>query len=88
MLTEKNQRVKQAMGPVFRSWLKRYRENNSHTQEQMARLFMMSVRSYVDLEHGESFPSGLTFALFLTFLSKEEQKKCLSDIRQEIEKVR
>lgn len=88
MLTEKNQKVKQAMGPVFRSWLKQYRENNLQTQENMARMFMMSVRSYVDLEHGESFPSGLTFALFLTFLSKEEQKEFLLDIRKEIENVR
>lgn len=88
MLTEKNQKVKQAMGPVFRSWLKQYREKYSRTQEQMARMFMMSVRSYVDLEHGESFPSGLTFALFLTFLTKEEQKEILADIKAEIEKVR
>lgn len=88
MLTEKNQKVKQAVGPVFRSWLKRYRENNLQTQENMARMFMMSVRSYVDLEHGESFPSGLTFALFLTFLLKEEQKEFLLDIRKEIENVR
>ena len=49
---------------------------------------MIAVRSYVDLEHGDSFPSGLTFAMFLTFLSKEEQKEFLTDIKTEIEKVR
>lgn len=76
------------MGPVFCIWLKRYRENNGLTQEQMARAYMIAVRSYVDLEHGDSFPSGLTFAMFLTFLSKEEQKEFLASIKAEIEKVR
>ena len=50
--------------------------------------FMMSVRSYSDLEHGISFPSGVTFARFLLMLTKEEQKEMLEDIRIEIEKVR
>lgn len=88
MLTHKNQQIKGAMGPVFCMWLKRYREKRGLTQEQMARAFMIAVRSYVDLEHGDSFPSGLTFAMFLTFLSKEEQKEFLTDIKTEIEKVR
>lgn len=88
MLTHKNQQIKEAMGPVFCIWLKRYREKHGLTQEQMARTFMIAVRSYVDLEHGDSFPSGLTFAMFLTFLSKEEQKEFLADIKAEIEKVR
>lgn len=88
MLTHKNQQIKEAMGPVFCIWLKRYRENHGLTQEQMARAFMIAVRSYVDLEHGDSFPSGLTFAMFITFLSKEEQKAFLADIKAEIEKVR
>ena len=39
--------------------------------------FMMSVRSYSDLEHGISFPSGVTFARFLLMLTKEEQKEML-----------
>ena len=88
MLTHKNQQIKEAMGPVFCIWLKRYREKHGLTQEQMARTFMIAVRSYVDLEHGDNFPSGLTFAMFLTFLSKEEQKEFLADIKTEIEKVR
>ena len=88
MLTLKNQKIKQAMGPVFCNWLKRYRKEREVTQEQMARAFMIAVRSYADLEHGDSFPSGLTFALFLTFLSKEEQKAFLGDLKAEIEKVR
>lgn len=86
MLTHNNQQIKEAMGTVFRIWLKRYREKCGLTQEQMARAFMITVRSYVDLEHGESFPSGLTFAMFLTFLSKEQQKEFIADIKAEIEK--
>lgn len=88
MRTHNNQQIKEAMGTVFCMWLKRYREKYGLTQEQMARSFMIAVRSYVDLEHGDSFPSGLTFAMFITFLSKEEQKAFLADIKAEIEKVR
>jgi transcriptional regulator with XRE-family HTH domain len=88
MLTHKNMQRKEAMGSVFCTWLKRYREKHGLTQEQMARSFMIAVRSYVDLEHGNSFPSGLTFAMFLTLLSREEQKEFLADIKAEIEKVR
>ena len=59
MLTHKNQQIKKAMGPAFCIWLKRHRENHGLTQEQMARAFMAAVRSCVDLEPGDSFPSGL-----------------------------
>lgn len=58
------------------------------TQEEMARMFMMSVRSYVDLEHGESLPSALTLSLFLIRLEKEEQKELLNDLRREIAGLR
>ena len=88
MLTLTNQKTKQAMGPVFCAWLKRHRQEHGITQEQMARAFMIAVRSYVDLEHGDSFPSGLTYAIFLTFLSKEEQREFLGNLKAEIEKVR
>mgnify|MGYP002516619423 FL=1 len=80
--------MKSAMQPVMCAWFKRYREKRRISQEQMAMKFMMSVRSYSDLEHGISFPSGVTFARFLLLLTKEEQKEILEDIRIEIEKVR
>ena len=80
--------MKSAMQPVMCAWVKRYREKRKISQEQMAMKFMMSVRSYSDLEHGISFPSGVTFARFLLMLTKEEQKEMLEDIRIEIEKVR
>lgn len=88
MLSMKHDQMKDAMKPIVCNWLRRYRSQHKLTQEQMARAFMISGRSYSDLEHGSCCPSGLTFAMFLTFLSKEEQKEFLSDIRAEIEKVR
>ena len=88
MLSMKHDQMKVAMKPVVCNWLRRYRIQHRLSQEQMARAFMISCRSYADLEHGICCPSGLTFAMFLTFLSKEEQKEFLADIKAEIEKVR
>ncbi len=88
MLSMKHDQMKDAMKPVVSNWLRRYRIQHRLSQEQMARAFMISCRSYADLEHGICCPSGLTFAMFLTFLSKEEQKEFLADIKAEIEKVR
>lgn len=88
MSTSKTVKMKSAMQPILCDWFKRYRAKRKISQEQMAMKFMMSVRSYSDLEHGISFPSGVTFARFLLMLTKEEQKEMLEDIRIEIEKVR
>lgn len=88
MLSMKHDQMKDAMKLVVCNWLRRYRIQHRLSQEQMARAFMISCRSYADLEHGICCPSGLTFAMFLTFLSKEEQKEFLADIKAEIEKVR
>lgn len=88
MLSMKHDQMKDAMKPVVCNWLRIYRIQHRLSQEQMARAFMISCRSYADLEHGIFCPSGLTFAMFLTFLSKEEQKEFLADIKAEIEKVR
>ena len=88
MSTLKTTIIKSAMQPAMCDWFKRYREKRRISQEQMAMRFAMSVRSYSDLEHGISFPSGVTFARFLLLLTKEEQKEMLEDIRLEIEKVR
>ena len=88
MSTSKTVNMKSAMQPILCDWFKRYRAKRKISQEQMAMKFAMSVRSYSDLEHGISFPSGVTFARFLLMLTKEEQKEMLEDIRIEIEKVR
>lgn len=88
MFTTKANTMKSAIQPIVCDWFKRYRTTRKISQEQMAMKCMMSVRSYSDLEHGTSFPSGVTFARFLLMLTKEEQKEMLEDIRIEIEKVR
>ena len=88
MSTSNTTITKAAMQPIVCDWFKRYRTTRKISQEQMAMKCMMSVRSYSDLEHGTSFPSGVTFARFLLLLTKEEQKEMLKDIRIEIEKVR
>ena len=88
MSTSKTVNMKSAMQPILCDWFKRYRAKRKISQEQMSMKFLMSVRSYSDLEHGISFPSGVTFARFLLMLTKEEQKEMLEDIRLEIEKVR
>lgn len=88
MSTSNTTITKAAMQPIMCKWFKQYRAKRKISQEQMAMKFMMSVRSYSDLEHGISFPSGVTFARFLLMLTKEEQKEMLEDIRMEIERVR
>ena len=85
METRKQQRIKDAMKPIISAKLKSYRRSNGLTQEQMAREYGMSIRSYVDLEHGISFPSATTFAQFLTSLNKEELKALLADIKDAVE---
>ena len=85
METRKQQRIKDAMKPIISAKLKSYRKSIGLTQEQMAREYGMSVRSYVDLEHGICFPSATTFAQLLTSLNQEELKALLADIKDVVE---
>lgn len=85
METRKQQRIKDAMKPIISAKLRNYRKSNGLTQEQMAREYGMSVRSYVDLEHGICFPSATTFAQLLTSLNQEELKALLADIKDAVE---
>lgn len=55
--------------------LKKYRESNELSQEQMAKKLHISVRSYIDLEHGISSSSAMTMVHFLLLMEKEEQKE-------------
>jgi len=83
--TRKQQRIKNAMKPIISAKLKSYRKSTGLTQEQMAREYGMSARSYVDLEHGICFPSATTFAQLLTSLNQEELKALLADIKDAVE---
>ena len=85
METRKQQRIKDAMKPIISAKLRNYRKSNGLTQEQMAREYGMSVRSYVDLEHGICFPSATTFAQLLISLNQEELKALLADIKDAVE---
>ena len=85
METRKQQRIKNAMKPIISAKLRSYRKSNGLTQEQMAREYGMSVRSYVDLEHGICFPSATTIAQLLTSLNQEELKALLADIKDAVE---
>ena len=82
MVITKQQKIKEAIRPIISAKLKNYRKTAGLTQEQMVRRYGMSVRSYVDLEHGICFPSAITLALFLTFLSREDLKVLLADIKE------
>lgn len=55
--------------------LKKYRESNELSQEQMAKKLHISVCSYIDLEHGISSSSAMTMVHFLLLMEKEEQKE-------------
>ena len=48
----------------------------------------MSCRSYIDLEHGDSFPSATTMALFLTMLEPAEQEKLLEKMREVFDEIK
>ena len=43
------------------------RNQKKMTQDEMAEVLMMDVRSYVELDHGKSSCSALTLCLFLVF---------------------
>ena len=49
-----------------------YRKQYELSQEQFARMLRISARSYIDLEHGLSFPSAVT--LLHWFLLMDEQE--------------
>lgn len=85
MHTKRRKNMKKALQEIFPVELKRYRISKGLTQEAMARLLMVAARSYIDLEHGDTFPSALTLANYLLLLSEEEQEDLLRRLRSGIE---
>ena len=85
MQSKRRMNMKKALQEIFPVELKQYRIKRELTQEAMARLLMVSVRSYIDLEHGVTFPSALTLANYLLLLSEEEQEDLLRRLRSGIE---
>ena len=85
MHTKRRENMKKALQEIFPVELKRYRISKGLTQEAMARLLMVAARSYIDLEHGDTFPSALTLANYLLLLSEEEQEDLLRRLRSGVE---
>ena len=77
--------MKKALQEIIPVELKRYRIKKRLSQEAMARLLMVAVRSYIDLEHGDTLPSALTLANYLLLLSEEEQEDLLRRLRSGVE---
>ena len=63
-----------------------YRKRYGLSQERFARLLRISVRSYVDLEHGVFLPSTVTLLRFLLILDDQELLCFLSTIEEFLEK--
>ena len=85
MHTKRRENMKKALQEIFPVELKQYRIKKGLSQETMARLLMVAARSYIDLEHGVTFPGALTLANFLLLLSEEEQEDLLRRLRSGIE---
>ena len=85
MHTKRRENMKKDLQEIFPVELKRYRIKKGLSQEAMARLLMVVARSYIDLEHGVTFPSALTLANYLLLLSEEEQEDLLRRLRSGIE---
>ena len=77
----KRKELKTVLQPIMSKWIKKQRQSLGFSQEQMARRYGMSVRSYIDLEHGICFPSATTLAQLLTTLSGYEAEKMLEEIK-------
>lgn len=88
MLSIRDYQAKEKIKPVIASVLLEYRNRWNLTQEAMARMLSMSVRSYIDLEHGDNLPSATTLALFLTMLEPSDQESILGKMRQALDEIR
>ena len=57
------------------------------TQNDMAEILMMDVRSYVELDHGNSGCSALTLCLFLVFIC-DNPNSFLEQFKVSVERLR
>jgi len=77
--------MKKALQEIFPVELKQYRIKKGLSQEAMAKLLMVAARSYIDLEHGVTFPSALTLANYMLLLTEKEQEDLLRHLRSGVE---
>ena len=59
-----------------------YRKEHGLSQERFAQILKISVRSYIDLEHGATFPSAITLLRFILLLDEQEMISVLATIEE------
>ena len=59
-----------------------YRKEHVLSQERFARMLKISVRSYIDLEHGAAFPSAITLLRYFLLLDEQEMLRVLATIEE------
>lgn len=63
---------KSHLQPILAEEFRQYRKVYMLSQEQLAKRLGISVRSYIDLEHGLFLPSATTLIHFLLLLDDQE----------------
>lgn len=64
--------VRDTLRGVIAAEMKKYRKRHELSQTGMARKLRVSIRTYVDLEHGATLAATMTVVTFLQLLSPEE----------------
>lgn len=67
---------------VLTDYAKTFRKKNGYTQEDMAELLGIDVRSYSDLDHGIYCFSAVTLILLLLVLTEEELRPLFKQLRE------
>ena len=75
-----------ALKSILHDDIIRTRDSMGLTQNQMAELLMMDVRSYVEIDHGNSLVGTLSFVLFLINCC-QDPSKLLENIHEAFDKM-
>ena len=75
-------KVKSTLQAVIAEELYEYRKEHALSQVQFAQKLQISVRSYIDLEHGMFLPSATTLLLFQLQLDDQELLCFLSSVEE------
>ena len=75
-------KVKDTLQVVIAEELREYRKEHALSQAQFAKKLQISVRSYMDLEHGLFLPSATTLLIFQLQLDDQELLCFLSSVEE------
>ena len=75
-------KVNDALRTVIAEEFHEYRKDHGLSQAQFAQKLQISVRSYIDLEHGLFLPSATTVLLFQLQLDDQELLCFLSSVEE------